>query len=529
MAADAAPVQSSRAIVIAPTVAMAAFMEVLDISIANVALQHIAGDMSASQDESTWILTSYLVTNAIVLPVSGWLSSVMGRKNFFLACIVGFTASSALCGLAPSLELLVFFRAVQGLTGGGLQPSAQAILTDAFPPAKRGMAFALYGMSVVFAPAIGPTLGGWITDTASWRWVFLINVPVGVILFFAVSAVVRDSPQLIAARKVKLAEGLRVDYIGFALLAIGLGFAQVVLDRGQEDDWFESAFILWLTIGSIAGLVAFVYWELRQSDPIVDLRLLGQRNFAISNVLMLFLGFILLGSTVLIPLMVQSLMGYTATEAGLVISPGGFAIIGMLPIVGRLVGIVDLRVLIACGLSITGVSLLYMTNLDLQTDYNTFMLVRIGQALGMAFLFIPINTAAFLGLPMAKSSNASAIINLSRNLGGSFGIALVATVLSRRAQVHQNFLVEHVAPGNPAYDTTIAHMQQVFAIHGSAAGKALAQAQTMLYGMLQAQANMLAFIDDFRLLGVLFILMIPVAFLMREGAAPRTGAAGGAH
>ena len=508
--------------IIAPTVALAAFMEVLDISIANVALQHIAGDLSAGRDESTWVLTSYLITNAIVLPMSGWLVSIMGRKRFFLTCIAGFTVSSFLCGLAPNLALLVTFRAIQGLTGGGLQPSSQAILSDTFPPAQRGIAFGLYGMAVVFAPAIGPTLGGWLTDVASWRWVFLINVPIGVILFFLISLLVTDPPALVAARKAKLAEGFSIDYFGFGLLALGLGAAQVVLDKGQEDDWFDSSFITSLTVGSIIALVFFVFWELRRKDPIVDLALLKERNFAISNLLMFILGFILLASTVLLPLMVQTLFGYTATDAGLVMSPGGFSIILLMPIVGRLVTRVDVRLLIALGLFICSSALFYMTNLDLTTDYDTFMLVRIGQSLGLAFLFIPINTAAFLGISPMKSSNASAIINLSRNLGGSFGISLAATILARRTQVHQNFLIEHVEASGSAYRAAVGHLLGVFARQGDSAAAQLLKAQAVLNQTLQQQATMLAFIDDFRILGTIFIAMVPVVFLMRRGSGTKT-------
>jgi DHA2 family multidrug resistance protein len=509
---------------IAPVVALAAFMEVLDISIANVALRHIAGDLSAGQDESTWVLTSYLITNAIVLPVSGWLSIVLGRRRFFLGCIAGFSISSLLCGLAPNLGSLILFRALQGLTGGGLQPAAQAILSDAAPPEKRGMAFAVYGMAVVFAPAIGPTLGGWITDHSSWRWVFLINVPVGVVLMFLTVALVADPPDLVAERLRRLREGIRIDYVGFGLLALGLGALQLVLDRGQQDDWFSSSLITTFAIASGVGLVFFVVWELYQSDPIVDLRLLGQRNFAIANVLMLMLGFILFGSTVLIPQLVQTLFGYTATDAGLVISPAGFAIMMVLPIVGRLVSVVDTRILIAIGLVICSAALYHLSNFSLAADYQAFMWARIYQTIGLGFLFIPINTVAFHSLPRAKTSLASAIINLSRNIGGAFGISLVTTMLARESQRHQNHLVEHVASADPAYQAWLAHLTDLLQQKGHAAGEALAMAEAIVYRVVQHHAIMLAYLDDFRLLAIVFFALIPLVFFLRGsgkgGSAP---------
>ncbi|MGD8709132.1 MAG: DHA2 family efflux MFS transporter permease subunit, partial [Ectothiorhodospiraceae bacterium] len=421
---------------LAPVVALAAFMEVLDISIANVALQHIAGSLSVSQEESTWILTSYLISNAIVLPISGWLSTLMGRKRFFLGCIAGFSLSSLLCGIAPSLPLLILFRTLQGATGGGLQPASQAILADAFPPRQRGMAFAFYGMAVVFAPAIGPTLGGWITDNASWHWVFLINVPVGIVLFLLTEALVQDSREYTEARKARLADGFSVDYVGLGLLALGLGFLQVVLDRGQQSDWFDSRGIVAMTVVFVLALGGFVVWELRQRHPVVDLHLFRNPNFLFGNILMFLLGFILLGSTVLIPVYVQSMLGYTAMDAGLVISPGGFAVMLAMPIVGRLISHVDARWLIIFGLTVCAAALYHMSGFNTQTDYATIALARVFQAIGLGFLFIPITTVAYVGLPAEKTDNASAIINLSRNLGGSVGISVAITVLARRTQSH---------------------------------------------------------------------------------------------
>lgn len=512
--------------IIAPVVAMAAFMEVLDISIANVSLQHIAGSLSASQEEATWVLTSYLVSNAIVLPISGWMSSVFGRKRFFMGCIAGFTVSSLLCGFAPNLVMLIVFRTLQGATGGGLQPSAQAILSDSFPPEKRGMAFGLYGLSVVFAPAIGPTLGGWITDNFSWRWVFFINVPVGIILISLALRLIHDPRELVRARLRKLRQGIKVDYIGFALLSVGLGFLQIILDKGQQDDWFQSRFILTLSAISAIALILLVFRELRLSDPIVDLHLLRDRNFGIANLLMLMLGFILLGSTVVIPIYVQTLLGYTAEQAGLVISPGGFAIMLLMPTMGLLVSRFEPRWLIVTGLVIAAYAMLRMTGFDTQTDYSTIVWARVLQAIGLAFLFIPINTAAYVAIPTEKSSNASAIINLSRNLGGSIGISLITTQLARRSQIHQNMLVGSVNPYNPQYQSAVHGIAQRLARHGSDAVHALHQAQSVIYAGLQKQASMLAFIDVFRMLAVIFIALIPFVFLLKKG---RPGQAPASH
>jgi DHA2 family multidrug resistance protein len=509
--------------VVAPTVGLAAFMEVLDISIANVALQHIAGSLSATPDEATWVLTSYLVTNAIILPMSGWLAAAIGRKRYFLGCIVGFSITSLLCGLAPSLWILIVARGLQGITGGGLQPVAQAILADAFPPQKRGQAFAAYGIAVVFAPAIGPTLGGWITDNFDWRWVFLLNVPVGMFLTVLATRVLADSPAEVARRTARLAGGISLDYVGFALLTIGMGALQIALDKGQEDDWFASSFIAVLTIAAVVAFAGFIVWELRRGDPIVDLRLIKSPNFAIGSVLMFMLGFILLGSTVLLPLMVQTLFGYTATDAGMVLSPGGFAIMLLMPVVGNIVARVDPRWLIVVGLVITSLALFHMTNFDLNIDYRAIAWARVFQSIGLAFLFIPINTVAFLGVPPEKSNNASAIINMMRNIGGSFGIALATTLVARRQQYHQSVLIEHVTPYSSQYDQTIQAMQQAFAASTANAADALQRAQALLYLTVQKQAVMLSYIDSFWALGVLAAVLVPLCFVMRRPQ-PQAGA-----
>jgi DHA2 family multidrug resistance protein len=499
--------------IIAITVTLATFMEVLDTSIANVALPHIAGSLSAGQDESTWVLTSYLVSNAIVLPLSGWLSSIMGRKNFYMSCVALFTVSSFLCGLAPNLATLIIFRVLQGAGGGGLQPSEQAILADTFPPAKRGMAFAVYGIAVVTAPAIGPTLGGWITDNFTWRWIFFINIPVGIISLLLTSRLIQDPPYL---RRRKLSE-TKIDYVGLGFVALGLGALQIVLDKGQRDDWFESHFILILSLVAAASLIFVIIWEWRHKDPIIDLHLFKDRTFAVSNLLMFMLGFALLGSTLLLPLFMQTLLGYTAEEAGLALMPGGFTIIVLLPLVGFLLSRYSPRWLLFFGLIVLSGSLFHMAGFDLDMDFRTAAVARMFQAAGMAFLFVPINTAAYAFLPRDKNNAASGLMNLARNIGGSVGISLVTTMLDRRSQVHLNDLSRNLSSGNPALRSMIQGATRALQAHGSSAALATRQAYALVEGTLQRQATMLAYVDDFRLLAVAILLMVPLVFLMKKG------------
>ncbi len=502
---------------IAPVVALAAFMEVMDISIANVSLPHIAGDLSSSQDESTWVLTSYLVTNAVVMPISGWLSNTFGRKRFFLACIAGFTASSLLCGLAPNLATLILLRAIQGATGGGLQPSGQAILADSFPGEKRGMATAIYGIATVFAPTIGPTLGGFITDSYNWRWIFLINVPVGIVLFFLVTTLIQEKNTGTAAAGKKFS----VDWFGFGFVALSLGCLQIVMDRGQQDDWFASDMISTLALISGAAFVLLVWWELRHPEPMVDLRLLGNPDFAVAFLLMLMLGFMMLGSTYLIPAYVQSLMGYRSIDAGMVLTPGGLATISLLPFVGRMLNKVDLRLLIAVGLSVSGLSLLWMTHFYLGIPFFVIMLARMAQAAGLPFLFIPINAVAFRGITPDKTNNASALVNLARNFGGSIGISFSSTLLTRREQFHQSRLVEQLQSMNPAYPD---YASQVGSATGGNAGSALTLAN--IYQGAGQQASLMAYLDDFKMLGLIFLGMLPFLLLVRPGKGGGGGAAG---
>ncbi|MGA8437258.1 MAG: DHA2 family efflux MFS transporter permease subunit [Candidatus Sulfotelmatobacter sp.] len=498
--------------IIAVTVTLATFMEVLDTSIANVALPHIAGGLSAGQDESTWVLTSYLVSNAIVLPLSGWLSSIMGRKNFYMSCVALFTISSFLCGLAPNLATLIICRVLQGAGGGGLQPSEQAILADTFPPAKRGMAFAVYGVAVVTAPAIGPTLGGWITDNFTWRWIFFINIPVGIISILLTSRLIQDPPYF---RRRKLSE-TKIDYIGLGFVALGLGTLQVVLDKGQRDDWFESHFIVILSIIATVSLIFVIFWEWTHKDPIIDLHLFRDRTFGISNLLMFMLGFALLGSTLLLPLFMQTLLGYTAERSGLALMPGGLTIMLLLPLVGFLLSRYSPRWLLVFGLVMLSASLFNMTRFDLQIDFRTAAMARVLQAAGMAFLFVPINTAAYAFLPRDKNNAASGLMNLARNIGGSVGISLVTTMLDRRTQVHLHDLSRHLSASNPAFQSMLQGSTQAMRTHGASAAFATQRAYAMIEGTVQRQATMLAYLDDFRFLGWTILAMVPLVFLMKK-------------
>jgi MFS transporter, DHA2 family, multidrug resistance protein len=499
--------------VIAVTVTLATFMEVLDTSIANVALPHISGNLSAGADESTWVLTSYLVSNAIVLPLSGWFSSLIGRKRFYMSCVALFTVSSFLCGLAPSLGVLVLFRILQGVGGGGLQPSEQAILNDTFPLEKRGMAFAVYGLAVVVAPTIGPWLGGWITDNFSWRWIFYINVPVGIVSLLLTSVLVSDPPYMkaMAAKR-----SFRIDYIGIGLISLGLGSMQIILDKGEREDWLSSNFIVCFFVLMLIGLIAGIFWELHEKEPVVDLRMLKNRNFALATLAMFFLGFVLYASTVLIPQFLQQLLGYTAQLAGMALSPGGAVIMCMMPVVGVLVSRVDTRILITFGCIVSSLALFVMAGWDLGLDYGHAVRARMMQSFGLAFLFIPINVSAFAYVPREKTNMGTGIINLARNIGASVGIATVTTMLQRRTQAHQARLMEHVNGLSAAYHNMITGTQERLVSAGSGLAQASEQAHGMLLGTVQRQAAMLAFIDNFKMLGVVFFAVIPILLLLKK-------------
>jgi DHA2 family multidrug resistance protein len=494
------------------TVMLATFMEVLDTSVANVALPHIAGSLSASVEEATWVLTSYLVSNAIILPMGAWFSMLLGRKRFYMMCVTLFTIASFLCGIAPTLGLLIIFRVLQGIGGGALQPISQAILVESFPREKQGMAMAVYGMGVVAAPVIGPTLGGWITDNFNWGWIFFINIPVGILSLALTSQLIQDPPYLTR----RSLSSVKVDYVGFGLLALGLGSLEIVLDEGQREDWFGSNFIVTFAVMAAICLVAVVWWELRQKEPIIDFHVLKQRNFALATVSMLVLGFVLYGSTTLLPLFLQTLLGYTALLSGLVLSPGGVVICICMPIVGFLLRKIEARWLVIFGVVVSTLGLLRMAHFTLDIDLRTAVWGRVVQSLGLAFMFVPISTVAFARIPRERTNYATGLFNLARNLGGSSGIAMVTTMLARRAQYHQNVLVSHMTPYDPPYQEALTRTAAAIQSAGSSPPDAAMQAQGVMYGTLLRQANMLAFSDVFWIMGMLFLAIIPLMLLLRS-------------
>ncbi|MFZ0519820.1 MAG: DHA2 family efflux MFS transporter permease subunit [Candidatus Acidiferrales bacterium] len=498
---------------IAVVVALAAFMEVLDTSIANVALPYMAGSLGASNDQSTWVLTSYLVSNAVVLPISGWFASVLGRKRFFMTCLIIFTISSLLCGIAPSLATIIIFRILQGAGGGGLQPMAQAILADIFPPEHRGLAFALYGITAIIAPTVGPTLGGWITDNYSWRWIFFINLPIGIMTLFLVYRLVEDPPW------VKRATGARIhfDYIGFGLLTLGVGALQVMLDRGQEDDWFGSHFILTLAILAVVGLISCVLWEWFYKKPIVDVHLYKNLNFLSANGMMFVLGILLFSSLVMMPLFLQSLMGYTAESAGLVLSGGGLLLLFLMPVVGILSSKLQARYIVAFGWATLSIGM-YVSSLrlDLQISFVSASLLRLVQVFGLGFLFVPINLVSYVGMPPEKSNSVAGLVNFMRNIGSSVGTSMVTTIIARRAQFHQARLVANISPGQPIFEGFARALAAQLVASGVQAQRAVSVAYALVYQMLQAQANTLAYIDTFVVLAVAAGIMFVLSFGLRR-------------
>ncbi|MET4631517.1 DHA2 family multidrug resistance protein [Bradyrhizobium sp. I1.8.5] len=500
---------------IAFVVSIATFMEVLDTTIANVALRHIAGGLAVGIDESTYVITSYLVANAIVLSISGWLSTVIGRKRFYMICVATFTISSLLCGFAWNLQSLVLFRILQGLGGGGMATSEQAILADSFPPEKRGQAFAIYGVAVVVAPVIGPTLGGWITDTYSWHWVFLINVPMGLLSLFLVGRLVKEPSGAEEEREKLLSKGVQVDYIGFALVAIGLGSLEYVLDEGQRNDWFGSNMIIFFAVLSAVSLLALIPWELTREEPIIDLRLLGRRQFAACFLVMLGTGAVLISTTQILPQLLQTELNYTALLAGLALSPGGIATLMLMPVVGRLVSTVQPKYLIMFGATVVAFSMWHLTGLNGDITYGYAALARVFLAIGLPFLFLPVTTASYDGVPSDKTNQASALINVARNIGGSMGVALAQTVLAQRQQFHQSRLIEHAAPSDLGYQQTIDAMTRYFQAQGSNPSDAAAQAIAWVGKTLQQQVDFLAYIDVFWMLAIIAVLMIPTAAVLR--------------
>jgi DHA2 family multidrug resistance protein len=496
---------------IALTVTLATFMEVLDTSIANVALPHIAGSLGASQEEATWVLTSYLVSSAIILPISGWISNRIGRKRFYMTCVALFTICSLLCGLAPTLPILILARILQGIGGGGLAPSEQAILADTFSVEKRGQAFALYGMAVVVAPAIGPTLGGYITDNFNWHWIFFINIPIGLFSLWLSNRMVEDPPQVKARTKIKSP----VDFTGLALVAGGVGCLEFFLDKGQEKDWFGDSMITTVAIIAATLLASFVFWEWRHPDPIVDLKLLKNRNFGTAVFLQLVLGMVLFGSTVLIPQYLQTLLGYSAEQAGLVLSPAGFVMMFMMALAGRSLGWFDPRLMVSLGYIAVALGLYNLTRLSLDTAYGTATLWRMLQVIGLPFVFIPISTLNYVGVPRSKSNQISSLSNFARNLGGSAGTALLTTFLARTAQTHQQALAAHTGPGSVGYSRYIATTTHLLQAGGMTAKQAAGAAPGFAYSQMLRQASMLSYKNAFAVLSCTILCLTPLPFLMR--------------
>ncbi len=506
-------------------ISIATFMEVLDTSIANVSLDHIAGSLSVSPDESTWVLTSYLVANAIIIPISGWLSNVIGRKRYYMLSVALFTIASFLCGIAPNIQTLVLARIFQGIGGGGLAPSEQSMLADTFPPAKRGAAFAAYGFVVIVAPVIGPTIGGWVTDNYSWHWIFLVNVPVGFLSLFLVNIFVCEPKALIDERKALLKKGLKVDYIGFLLVAIGLGSLEIFLDRGERDDWFGSGFITTMAITAATAISFLVVWEATRPDPIVNVRLMAKPNLAAVLAVMFTTGVILFGSVQLIPAMLQQVFGYSATDAGLAMTAGGVATVIAMPITGILTSRVDVRILIFAALVVSAIALGHLTTLDATASFNDWAWARAYQAVALPFLFVPITTAAYTGLKPKETNEASALLNVFRNLGGSFGIALSQAWLSVESQTRQSRLIEHLNPLAPNYALGLSRVESALREAGTTAGQVSQAAQAELYRMAGQQATMLGYLDVYRAMMVYTLCAIPVVLLLK--APPKGQAAAG--
>lgn len=495
--------------IVAITVMLPTLIEIVDTSVVNVALDHIRGSLSASIDESTWTITSYLVSNAIIIPMTGWLSRLFGRKRYLIFSILLFTLSSFLCGSAWNLQSLVFFRVIQGIGGGALQPLSQSILLETFPQKQHGMAMAIFGVGIMFGPIIGPLLGGWITDNWSWQWIFFINIPICIISILMVLFFIVDPPYM---KRIKM----KIDYWGLAFLAVGLGCLQIVLDKGQMEDWFSSGFITWLSVISVLALIFFVITELFAEHPIINLKAFRNLSFSTGNAVMFFAFFNLFGSIVLLPIYLQTLMGYTATLAGMVLGPGGIATLVAMPVAGRLVTKVNPKALLGFGIIGSAYSTYLMSQFNLLADFNTVIWPRVVLGVGMGFLFIPLTTLTMSGVKKEDMGNATAIYNLLRNLGGSFGVAFVTTMLARRAQFHHVRLVEHLTPFDRSYQIAANQASQVLEYKGFESASADYGSLGMIYGRLMKEASMMSFNDAFYLLSIMMLMILPLVLLMRR-------------
>jgi DHA2 family multidrug resistance protein len=505
--------------IVAIAVMFATFMEVLDTTVVNVSLPHIAGSLSATIDEATWALTSYLVANAIILPMTGWLASVFGRKRLLMASVTGFTASSFLCGLAPNLSTLIVFRILQGATGGAMQPLSQAVLLEAFPPKDRGKAMGFWGLGIVVAPILGPVLGGWLTDSYSWRWVFYINIPVGIASLVMTRLFIFDPPYL--RRQLE-----RIDYWGLGMLIVGIGALQIVLDKGQEEDWFASHWITALAIVSAVTLVWLVIHELRTEHPVVDLRVFKERSYAVGVFLMTVVGFVLYGSLVLLPIMLQTLLGYPSLQAGIAMAPRGIGSFFMMPLTGLMTGRFDPRKLLTTGLIVGGATLIWLSKLNLSAGYWDIFWPQLIQGGGMALLFVPLTTITMDRVPRERMGNATSLFNLMRNIGGSIGIAMTSTMLSRNQQAVTNLLGSNVTPYSPTAQSMFDRIRSGLIAGGADPVTATNRTYATLFGMVQRQASMVSFVTIFQLLGVLFIALVPLVLIMRR---PRQAGSVAAH
>jgi DHA2 family multidrug resistance protein len=513
---------------IAIVVSIATFMVVLDTAIANVSLRYIAGSLAVSIDESTWIVTTYLIANAVILPISGWLSNVIGRKRFYMICVTLFTIASLLCGLASSLTALIVFRILQGLGGGGMPTSEQAMLADTFPPHQRPQAFAIYGIAVIVAPTVGPTIGGWLTDNYSWHWIFFINIPFGILSLVLVQWLVVEPEVLERERAERLAGGLKVDWVGFALIALTFGSLQFVLDRGQIEDWFHSTIIVIFATITVCSFIFLVPWELTRDDPIVDLRLLCQRQFGMAFLVMLAVGAILYGSNQITPQLMQTNFPYTAMLSGLAMMPGGIAMLLMMPIVGQIAGRAEPKYWIATGFVIIALAMWYSTSLVPDASFGYFAFVRILQTIGMPFMFIPINTVAYSGLPQQKTAQGSALINVARSLGGSISVSLANTELVQRSQFHQLRLTEHLAQSSPTFQSALHNLTQYFTQFGSPA-EARGRALGYIGHVISDQAALLGYIDIFFSWSIFAAVLVPVVLVLIRRIGPVSGQAAVGH